>query len=48
MSTDTRTAHALTAIRIGVALLIFIHGAARVASGGVAPFGGCWRHKGFQ
>lgn len=34
-----RTARALDAVRIITAGLIFIHGAARVASGGVAPFG---------
>jgi putative oxidoreductase len=38
---------ALAAIRIGVALLIFIHGAARVAAGGVVPFGGCLEGQGF-
>lgn len=31
---------ALAAIRCGLAALLFIHGAARVYSGGVAPFGG--------
>jgi len=45
--TETRTARALTAIRIGVALLIFIHGAARVAAGGVVPFGDWLETQGF-
>ena len=31
---------ALTGIRCGLAALLFIHGVARVASDGVAPFGG--------
>ena len=44
---QNRTARALTAIRIGVALLIFIHGAARVAAGGVAPFGEWLEAQGF-
>ncbi len=44
---NTRTARALAAIRIGVALLIFVHGAARVAAGGVAPFGGWLEAQGF-
>jgi putative oxidoreductase len=30
---------ALDVVRIATALLIFIHGAARIAAGGVAPFG---------
>ena len=44
---ETRTARALSAIRIGVALLIFIHGAARVAVGGVLPFGAWLETQGF-
>ncbi|MFN4226291.1 MAG: DoxX family protein [Hyphomonas sp.] len=44
---ETRAARALTAIRIGVALLIFIHGAVRVAAGGVAPFGAWLETQGF-
>lgn len=44
---ETRTARALTAIRIGVALLIFIHGAARVAADAVTPFGGWLETQGF-
>jgi len=44
---DNRTARTLTAIRIAVALLIFIHGAARIAAGGVAPFGLWLETQGF-
>ncbi|MFN7178162.1 DoxX family protein [Hyphomonas sp.] len=44
---ETRMARALAAIRMGVALLIFIHGAARVAAGGVAPFGAWLETQGF-
>ena len=40
MPTDTaRTAAALDAVRIAVAVLIWIHGAARLWFGGVEPFG---------
>lgn len=46
-STDTRTLRALTSIRIGVALLIFIHGAARITAGGVGPFGEWLGTQGF-
>lgn len=42
-----KEARALSAIRIGVALLIFIHGAARVAAGGVVPFGAWLETQGF-
>jgi putative oxidoreductase len=42
-----RTALALTALRIAVALLIFAHGAARIAANGVEPFGGWLETKGF-
>ncbi|MFN3312087.1 MAG: DoxX family protein [Hyphomonas sp.] len=42
-----RMALALSALRIAVALLIFIHGAARIAAGGVAPFGGWLETQGF-
>lgn len=37
----------LTILRIAVAALMFIHGAARVASGGVAPFGAWLGDMGF-
>lgn len=42
MEKATLDAHrqALAAVRCGLAALLFIHGAARVYSGGVAPFGG--------
>lgn len=42
-----RTSLALGAVRIAVALLIFIHGAARLAAGGVAPFGDWLETQGF-
>lgn len=45
--TTSKETRALTSIRIGVALLIFIHGAARVAAGGVAPFGAWLEGQGF-
>ncbi|MET0756131.1 MAG: DoxX family protein [Pseudoxanthomonas sp.] len=38
---------ALMAIRCGLAALLFIHGVARVWSGGVAPFGGFLEARGF-
>ena len=37
---STSPAQALAAIRIALAALLFIHGAARVSAGGVVPFGG--------
>jgi putative oxidoreductase len=36
---STSPAQALAAIRIALAALLFIHGAARVSAGGVGPFG---------
>ena len=48
MPTDTiRTAAALDAVRIAVASLIWIHGAARFWFGGVEPFGGWLEQQGF-
>ena len=38
---------ALTAIRCGLAALLFIHGVARVWSDGVTPFGGFLESRGF-
>jgi putative oxidoreductase len=38
---------AILVLRILVATLLFIHGAARVAAGGVAPFGGFLAGAGF-
>lgn len=46
-STERRTERAFAVIRIAVALLIFIHGAARIAAGGVAPFGEWLETRGF-
>lgn len=43
----SRAAHALDAVRIVTALLIFIHGAARLVHGGVAPFGEWLGTQGF-
>ena len=37
----------LAAIRIALAALLFIHGAARVSAGGVVPFGGFLDARGF-
>lgn len=42
-----RAGRALDAVRIVTALLIFIHGAARLANGGVAPFGEWLGTQGF-
>lgn len=42
-----RETQALTAVRVAVAVLIFIHGAARASLGGVAPFGGWLETQGF-
>jgi putative oxidoreductase len=42
-----RLARALDVIRIVPAILIFIHGAARLAAGGVAPFGEWLGTQGF-
>jgi len=44
---DDRTGQALDVVRIVVALLIFIHGASRLAFGGVAPFGEWLGTQGF-
>ena len=44
---DGRTGRALDVVRIVVALLIFIHGASRLAFGGVAPFGEWLGTQGF-
>ncbi len=45
--TQIRMARALSVLRIAVALLIFIHGAARIAANGVTPFGGWLETQGF-
>jgi putative oxidoreductase len=42
-----RSAAALDAVRIAVAVLIWIHGAARLWFGGVEPFGGWLDSQGF-
>jgi len=44
---DGRTGRALDVVRIVVALLIFIHGASRLAFGGVEPFGEWLGTQGF-
>jgi putative oxidoreductase len=44
---DERAAAALDVVRIGVAGLIFIHGASRLYFGGVEPFGGWLESQGF-
>jgi putative oxidoreductase len=44
---DERSGIALDAVRIGVAGLIFAHGVARYAYGGVEPFGGWLDSIGF-
>ncbi len=44
---NDRTGRALDAVRIVTALLIFIHGGARLAHGGVAPFGEWLGTQGF-
>lgn len=44
---EGRAAAALDVVRVAVAGLIFIHGAARFAYGGVEPFGGWLESQGF-
>lgn len=44
---DARAAAALDVVRVAVAGLIFIHGAARYYFGGVEPFGGWLETQGF-
>ena len=46
-SNGVRADLALDVIRIGVAALIFVHGAARLGYGGVEPFGGGLDAHGF-
>ncbi len=43
-----RAVHALDAVRVRVALLIFIHGATRISIGRVVPFGGRFDQQGFE
>jgi putative oxidoreductase len=52
MSSDTiassgRAERALTVVRVMVAILLFIHGMARLVHGGVVPFGGWLESQGF-
>lgn len=44
---DHRTLQPLTILRVAVAILMFIHGASRATTGGVAPFGGWLSELGF-
>ena len=47
MSSTNASQQSLRVIRIGLAALLFIHGAARVAHDGVVPFGGFLDARGF-
>ena len=42
-----RAERALSVVRVMIALLLFIHGMARLTQGGVVPFGGWLESQGF-
>lgn len=46
IETNRRAERALTALRIGVAILLTIHGWVRLVDGGIVPFGGWLDSKG--